>query len=718
MTWITKIRRWVQLRTLSFCVTLLALIGGGDALAQDLDGPHTFEGVDSVQPTKVSPSGTGQEVLVGLLRARWAPNTGNFAFFQPSIDAAFTRMNSFWDEATFGRANFTKTYLGSSIIGLPNSNDYYYHAFQQRDILGAGVAPSINLATDKTLVIKSDGQEISVTFAAGNWSRASIKSEVDAAITNANQSMPAPTFAFDVPGDGFRIRTTKPQPFPARLEVAGDALPYLGFGTAALYDLGDTAPPRIIFGRSIADTVNFPAAQQLIVTTQGVPTTVNFAAGNLALADVVAAIRAAYPGAAQQQPFSVEEVDDPLDAGRGLLVFKSNVDVGWDHGFRLTVGGPAAATLGFYGAGVLLRNEPETFRGFSAILHGFNAYARSLPAGTDLKAVFGDARMFVGILVNNANLRAHYQSRSFVIGGSTFEVSSFVSPQNHMWLGEVFSHETGHALGLPDLYSKPGWIGVPPSRWDVMDCSSCDAHSVAYLKSRHHVGPSDRTGQWVDEPRIARVTPPPGAGTRTDRFILTPVESPWISNNPFAGRHPGVPVVHAVELVPTDDTDVFVIENRQVGTYTADHLGPQVDFSTHLPARGVIVYNGRRPPSATGLPEFLPVNLVTTPWDPLDVVGETFEHVITNLNRIQVRVVEALTNPAPASSNRSFSYLIEVRWGEGSFYDVAIRPWQPPPYDPRTSGWTMPSRTAGASTPITTPPELRSRTETMPPSTR
>lgn len=647
--------------------------------ASDPQGPFTFGGVGPIQAANVTPTGLNQQVLMGIFRAKYSPNTGPFATFMPDGDAAFTRMNDFWTEGTFGLASFQKQYVSNALLDLPKSKDFYYHGFRQRDITSRGLPASVNFPADQTLTIGSNGQDITVTFTAGAWTLANIKAQVDAAIAAADATKPAPRFTFLIAGSTFRVRTTLIGEQKAKLELSGPAVPTLGFGIEGLYNLDGTEAVRTMFGDPItAAAITFPAAQDLVISTAGGTTTVNFAAGTVSMTDVVAAIQAAFPGAAQQQPFTVQDVQDPTDATKSFLRFRTDVSADGDHGFVLTIGGTARATLGLGTPGIVQRYEAETFRGYEAIDDGFTAHANTLPAGTDLNTLFGSAVMFVGLMVDDDQFRAHFNGGTFDINGSSFGVSWFVGRQSDS-PGPVFTHETGHALGLPDLYQDdPIQLGNPPGNWDVMDCSRCDAHTTGWLKARHHR--DDATGAWIDNSRVAILAPPAGGVTSTWTFILTPVESPWITANPFAAAHPGIDVVQGIELIPTDPKDVFFVENRQKGVYRADHLGLPVDFSTQLPSEGVIGYQGRHLPTS-GLATFLPINLLTPAANPLNAVNEELEQVITNLNRIKVKVLDRLTNPDMTAGTPSFSYKVQVTWGEGSFYDLAITPWAAPPYE-------------------------------------
>src|SRR5258706_8048571 len=65
--------------------------------------PFTFGGNNQLLGAGVDHSLRDQEVLIGVMRPKWATNTGGFATFEPQVTTAFDRMNSFWDEASFGK---------------------------------------------------------------------------------------------------------------------------------------------------------------------------------------------------------------------------------------------------------------------------------------------------------------------------------------------------------------------------------------------------------------------------------------------------------------------------------------------------------------------------------------------------------------------------------------------------------------------------------------
>ena len=649
------------------------------ASSPDTTGGYTFGGVESVMGVKVSPSETDQEVVLGLLRPRWIQEPRSFADLQPLADTAFNRMNEFWLESSFGKASFKDSYL-EEIIDLPKSADYYYHGFKQRSIKGWSVTEPITLTQEQSLTIESNGQKVTTVFPTGTYSLSDIKQRVATAVAAADPNQAPPSFTFANSGSHFTISTTLSGKRKAILEVYGSMQHHLGFGNATLFRLGDNAPALIRFGKPITNPVSFTSEATLTVRTLGQVTNVSFPSGSYTPEQLVTRIENAYPGEDQQQPFRVELRTDALSQDQKFLVFTTHVDDD-DHGYRLTLGGSAASILGLSEGGRIQRYEPETFRGHLAIKEGFNIYAASLPNATDIEQKFGSARMFVGLIVTDDYYRASYNSWEFDLQGKKFNVSYFTDYITNPSIGPVFAHEAGHALGFPDLYkTNADQVGTVPNNWDVMDCSFCDAHPTGWLKSFGDNDPTKRIDAWLKDGNITEIRPPARGRTNTKRVILTPVESPWINSNPFASSYPGVEVAHAVRLVPTDERDAFFLENRQSGVYQADHLGTPINFSKDLPTQGVIVYRARRL-GGGGLPPFLPVSLLTPYSNPLNNVGETYEQVITNTNRITFEITDKLINPDNSSGRPSYSYLTEITWGQGSFYDLAITPWDPAPWE-------------------------------------
>src|SRR5262249_21398966 len=145
----------------------------------------------------------------------------------------------------------------------------------------------------------------------------------------------------------------------------------------------------------------------------------------LSVADIVAKIKAAFPGNAAQQPYSVETKADPLDPARSFLAFRTFVDGSGDPdpGFVLLIGGTARNSLGLIPTGRIAAYEPEAFGNGHAVAEGYNAYAEGLPSNTDLKSEF-DARMFVAMFVGDDH-RAGYNRDQFDIKGAVFQDQAY-----------------------------------------------------------------------------------------------------------------------------------------------------------------------------------------------------------------------------------------------------------------------------------------------------
>lgn len=658
--------------------------------ASDADEGFTFNGMNGLQAARVSHTGANQEVIIALVRPKWQPVTTNFAAEEPGVTSDFNQMNSFWSETSFDKASFTKTYLGNQVISLGKSRNYYYHTARTRRIRGTRLPGPVVFPTDKSLLIKSNGQDITVEFPAGNMAIADVMQAITDAIANSDGDLPPPSFTREGGAGTTRVtlNTTRSDEQSAILEVSGNAIPYLGLGDSSFYEMEDNTPVLTVYGQPIdPDTITFTGGEDLTIGTLGDTTTTNFAADTVTLDDVIDSVNASYPGNDNQQPFDINAIVDPLNPAQKILVIKTVLPADDDDGFQLTVGGSARELLGLANtgganiAGTNRGHRLETWHSFNAVDETFNNYFETLPAGTNIDAIVDNARLLAVVMVDENNFRGVHNWGTFEFDGSNYQANYTVMRSND--LGLVFTHEVGHSLRLPDLYQvRSEQLGTPPDNWDIMDCSRCDAQTVSWLKSRRHKAAEDRGEQWLIDDQMLSLSPPAATNTLTERVILTPVESPWTSSgvNPFSGTYPGVPLKHSVEFIPTDDRDVFVVENRQAGVYTADHLGDTVDYSTAIPTEGVIMYQGRRLPSS-GVAQYVPINLLTPYANPLNTVGETYQHFITTLNEINITVVDRLLNPDATAGNPSYSYVLDISWGEGSFYDAFIHEWEPPPWE-------------------------------------
>lgn len=240
---------------------------------------------------------------------------------------------------------------------------------------------------------------------------------------------------------------------------------------------------------------------------------------------------------------------------------------------------------------------------------------------------------------------------------------------------EVFCHEIGHNLGLPDLYQEPGApiaAGVELDRWDIMAADEAARHPTTWSKAYKSLDAATNS-TWMPPGEIDLLTAPDPSVTTTRRVLLAPLESPMPANlNLFAATHPGVPLRHAMRLELEPNRSLY-IENRQRSPYTSADFG-NVNYSRNLPGQGVIVTDAVN--NSTGLPVLRKEVVLLTPYaDPLDSPGEQRTvFIFTATNTIRVTAVE-IVGFGPQV------YLVEVAWGQGPYFDFRIRDWNPPPWE-------------------------------------
>jgi hypothetical protein len=241
---------------------------------------------------------------------------------------------------------------------------------------------------------------------------------------------------------------------------------------------------------------------------------------------------------------------------------------------------------------------------------------------------------------------------------------------------EVFVHEIGHNLGLPDLYQEPGApiaAGTELDRWDIMAEDTAARHPTSWSKAYKSRDPATNT-TWMSPGGLAVITPPTGSATKQVQLLITPLESPLPATNPYAAQYPP-PIVfcHAAQLQLEPNRSLY-IENRQRSPYTSPGLFGDVNYSRGLPGQGIIVTDAVN--TTTGLPVLRKEVVLLTPLtDPLDTPGEqrtVFVFTSTNSIRVELREVVGFLPEV---------YLVEVTWGQGPYFDYRISDWNPPPWE-------------------------------------
>jgi hypothetical protein len=435
------------------------------------------------------------------------------------------------------------------------------------------------------------------------------------------------------------------------------------------------AQPKRIQAAGATYPVTFPATETLSLKGDaGFTATVSFAAGSATLAQVLTTINAAVAAAGAGQP--------PLraSASGGQLLLETTRAAA-DAVLDVT-GGSAVNRLGLAAPPAVVTAGLNAVNGFiRTFAHALQARVQGM-SSADAKTYLSQyAGVIVAFAGPNSLLRA-----SATLGGERVDVllpgdasaTQFSLSLVRITTGdrfEVFAHEIGHNLGLPDLYQEPGdpvGVGTELERWDIMADSSAARHPTSWSKAYRSRDPATGSAPWMPATDLAPIMPPPGSGNRRVQLLIAPLESPLPASNPFAGQYPGALWCHGARLELEPDHSLY-IENRQLGPYSSSIFG-DVGYSRGLPGQGVIITDAVN--STTGLPVYRKEVVLLTPvTDPLDNPGEQRTVlVLTPTNSIRVELLEEV-GAFPSV------YLVEVNWGQGPYFDYRIRDWSPPPWE-------------------------------------
>ena len=264
---------------------------------------------------------------------------------------------------------------------------------------------------------------------------------------------------------------------------------------------------------------------------------------------------------------------------------------------------------------------------------------------------------------------------------ASLDLSLVVIPPTYKW--EVFAHEIGHNLGLPDLYDEAtddiDLAGEEVGGWDIMS-STGPKHTCAWCKhwrTRDRDGDGNAQGEaWMTE--VAVFEPPAPDLSESVDYLVFPSELPFPADNPFTEKFGETRLCHAVRIPIGQGRSVY-IENRQEGPLEDPKFGT-AQFDQNLPVSpgGIICTDAF---DSWSDPIVIPVFRRHVMWvgddlRPLQAGGD--ERVVADFSadrKVTVRIKEVLGDVAKV-------YLVEVTWaGPGGNRECRIDPWDPTPWE-------------------------------------
>ena len=327
--------------------------------------------------------------------------------------------------------------------------------------------------------------------------------------------------------------------------------------------------------------------------------------------------------------------------------------------------------------------------------------------------------------------------------------SLFITP---IYPPEVFAHEIGHTLALPDFYQE-GWriVGAEPGDWDIMDTNQLN-HPTAWIKA-YGSSPQNSKARWMAGEDIVVLDSTKGSV----EVLILPNESAFPTSNPFSNSHPGVPICHAIKI-ELDKNHSFYVENRQKGPYQNSDLGA-VAYNLSIPGSGLLITDTVDDVGTTQLPRSNVVlvhpkglhvaeipdsiidevlkatteadkRFILNPYVPSEIPKgvedeivkakdrKDIEYYINRYRDSQIRAFYPVDNPGEEvvlyefpdgegdirvkileviGNAKPYVYKVRATWGRlGSWFDLMINKWVAPPWestdiwiDSEENGWDV-----------------------------
>ena len=440
------------------------------------------------------------------------------------------------------------------------------------------------------------------------------------------------------------------------------------------FDCFHAAQPKRIDGMGVTFPITWAGGETLdLAGANSFSTTVEFLSGDQTLDEIVAQINATIDqawNASSEAPIIASDNAGQIRLESAAKEKSAVLEV---------AGGTAVDLLGL--------SNPIVTAGIDGLDRRYEVFVEAMEKRTENMSE-ADAQAFLaqyaGVIVSYAvgegfsYYRANAATWTFNVRGGSFELGNVYITNGYPW--QVFAHETGHTLGLPDLYDEPGLpelVGEELGAWDIMAGGWQDAHPSAWNKaertSKKGSSEAGYNDPWIPASTMHIVTaPPPGKNIHTEALLL-PLNTSLPAINPFAASHPGIPLVHAARI-DFDQNHALYVEARDKGPFVSTTLG-SANYDSEIPAEGVIVTDAIN--DLTGIPIYRANDTLLTPYgDPIDIVGESYDENISVTSKLSLRCLEVITGSPTV-------YRLGIDWGPGSFFDLRIDPWQPPPWESR-----------------------------------